>query len=465
MAKTPSRLADFEVRAELGEGGSAVVYDAEVEGRRVAPKVLREELALSGTREAALRRRGAPDGHGRSPGPREARARGRLARRPAVPRDAVPRRPNPGATPRARPARARGRSARLRRPRARGRDAPRRRDRAPRHQAGEHPPRRRREGTARCSSTSGSRATSTPAPRPRPRRERSGARQRTWLPSASSGRRRARAPTSTSLGVTFYMMLVGRLPWGSAESVKAIGSRRRAPTRTSRHRRGGRARDVASALDAARVAPGERPRLRRGDRARASSIADARLRRGPPRPSRRSRARRHLRSRRRCHAARGSSSRSRSSARPGPSPSPPSRSGDPLPRETTRLGGQRDVDRAARRASAHSGATRRPNDHGERSCFLGTRPLRRPRRRALHRRPPRRAARRTRAHQPAPRRARSPSLPGRPRAPTPSSRIVDDALPLLRAPARGQHLGDSRSRPAPTIPSPPRRRSRRAAPR
>ncbi len=47
MAKTPSRLADFEVRAELGEGGSAVVYDAEVEGRRVALKVLREELALS----------------------------------------------------------------------------------------------------------------------------------------------------------------------------------------------------------------------------------------------------------------------------------------------------------------------------------------------------------------------------------------------------------------------------------
>jgi eukaryotic-like serine/threonine-protein kinase len=42
-----SRLADFEVRATLGEGGSAVVYDAEVDGHRVALKVLREELALS----------------------------------------------------------------------------------------------------------------------------------------------------------------------------------------------------------------------------------------------------------------------------------------------------------------------------------------------------------------------------------------------------------------------------------
>jgi serine/threonine-protein kinase len=47
MTSRPFTLAGFEVRAELGEGGSAVVYDAEVDGQRVALKVLREELALS----------------------------------------------------------------------------------------------------------------------------------------------------------------------------------------------------------------------------------------------------------------------------------------------------------------------------------------------------------------------------------------------------------------------------------
>src|SRR5215471_17518480 len=45
--RAPMKLDAFEVDAVLGEGGSAVVYDARLGDRRVALKVLREDLALS----------------------------------------------------------------------------------------------------------------------------------------------------------------------------------------------------------------------------------------------------------------------------------------------------------------------------------------------------------------------------------------------------------------------------------